>query len=252
MTERLGLYNLSNSNPRMKLISIRAASSGLLTLACSRASSISLVARASHAFTALASLSFVLAANSSSYSARNIGILLNSFLIKFNKALWTACIGGIFGSNICWLIASSNCSFDSYSDGLLTYFSTDSDPKSENLKLDLLRDNIASIRTDISNNSLQLFFNGEKPLSSRLVSLSDWSRNYILSINYLIDHKLLKNTLLLQEILHDFSEISKISNDYKLDENDEALSSYDEISNYVVASSFDIYNESKKGTTNND
>ncbi|MEC7865128.1 MAG: UPF0149 family protein [Pseudomonadota bacterium] len=148
--------------------------------------------------------------------------------------------------------ASSNCSFDSYSDGLLTYFSTDSDPKSENLKLDLLKDNITSIRTDISNNSLQLFFNGEKTLSSRLVSLSDWSRNYILSINYLIDHKLLKNTLLLQEILHDFSEISKISNDYKLDENDEALSSYDEIINYVVASSFDIYNESKQGITNND
>ena len=54
------------------------------------------------------------------------------------------------------------------------------------------------------------------------------------------------------EILHDFSEISKISNDYKLDENNEALSSYKEISNYVVASSFDIYNESKKGIINND
>ena len=148
--------------------------------------------------------------------------------------------------------ASSNCSFDSYNDGLLTYFSTDPDPKSENINLDLLRDNITSIRTDISNNNLQLFFNNEKPLSSRLVSLSDWSRNYILSINYLIDHKLLKNTLLLQEILHDFSEISKIGNDYMLDENDEALSSYEEISNYVVASSFDIYNESKQGKINND
>ena len=148
--------------------------------------------------------------------------------------------------------ASSNCSFDSYKDGLLTYFYIDSDSESENLNLDLLRDIITSIRTDISNNSLQLFFNGEKPLSSRLISLSDWSRNYILSINYLIDHKLLKNTLLLQEILHDFSEISKISNNYKLDEDNEALSSYKEISNYVVASSFDIYNESKKGTTNND
>ena len=148
--------------------------------------------------------------------------------------------------------ASSNCSFDSYKDGLLKYFYIDSDSESENLNLDLLRDIIMSIRADISNKSLQLFFNGEKPLSSRLVSLSDWSRNYILSINYLIDHKLLKNTLLLQEILHDFSEISKISNDYKLDENNEALSSYKEISNYVVASSFDIYNESKQGITNND
>ena len=59
--------------------------------------------------------------------------------------------------------------------------------------------------------------------------------------------KLLKNTIILQEILHDFAEISKITTDYSLDDDDEALdNSYKQISNYVVASSYDIYNGSKE------
>ena len=68
-----------------------------------------------------------------------------------------------------------------------------------------------------------------------------------MSINFLVDNKLLKNTLSLQEILHDFAEISKITTDYSLDDDEESLnSSYNEISDYVVASSFHIYNESKE------
>jgi len=148
--------------------------------------------------------------------------------------------------------ASSNCTFESYDEGLLTYFATESDPESKRLDLDLIRKNIDYTRGDISHNNLILFFEDENKLSSRLLSLSDWSRNYILSINYLINRKLLKNTLLLQEILHDFSEISKISNDYQLNDDEESLSSYEEISNYVVASSYDIYNESKKGMIKDD
>lgn len=148
--------------------------------------------------------------------------------------------------------ASSNCSFESYNEGLLTYFSTESDPKSMRLDLDLIRKNIDYTQSDIRHNNLILFFEDENKLSSRLLSLSDWSRNYILSINYLIDKKLLKNTLLLQEILHDFSEISKISNDYQLDDDEESQSSYEEISNYVVTSSYDIYNEAKNGMIKDD
>ena len=141
--------------------------------------------------------------------------------------------------------ASSNCKFDSYRKGLLTYFSSDTDETSINLKL--IKDNIDSIRQDIKNKSFVLFFNNEEDLSSKLLSLSDWSRNYVLSINFLVDNKLLKNTLSLQEILHDFAEISKITTDYSLDDDEESLnSSYNEISDYVVASSFHIYNESKE------
>ncbi len=141
--------------------------------------------------------------------------------------------------------ASSNCEFDSYQKGLLTYFSSDTDETSINLKL--IKDNIDSIRQDIKNKSFVLFFNNEEDLSSKLLSLSDWSRNYVLSINFLVDNKLLKNTLSLQEILHDFAEISKITTDYSLDDDEESLnSSYNEISDYVVASSFHIYNESKE------
>ena len=142
--------------------------------------------------------------------------------------------------------ASSNCSFDSYLQGLITYFSSDSNPSSDKINIELIKDNIELIKQDLENNSLVLFFNEEDDLSSKLLSLSDWSRNYILSINYLIDNKLLKNTIILQEILHDFAEISKISTDYSLDDDDALDNSYKQISNYVVASSYDIYNSSKE------
>ena len=143
--------------------------------------------------------------------------------------------------------ASSNCKFDSYHKGLLTYFSSDTDDTSINLNLDLIKDNIDSIRQNMENKNFALFFNNEEDLSSKLLSLSDWSRNYILSINFLVDSKLLKNTISLQEILHDFTEISKITTDYSLDDDQESLiSSYNEICNYVVASSYHIYNESKE------
>ncbi len=143
--------------------------------------------------------------------------------------------------------ASSNCSFDSYLEGLITYFSSDSNPSADKIDIELIKNNIELIKQDLENNSLVLFFNEEDDLSSKLLSLSDWSRNYILSINYLIDNKLLKNTIILQEILHDFAEISKITTDYSLDDDDDALdNSYKQISNYVVASSYDIYNGSKE------
>ena len=147
--------------------------------------------------------------------------------------------------------ASSNCSFESYNQGLLTYFSVDANSNSINLDLELIRQNIESTKKDLDKNDFRLFFDNDKNLTSKLLSLSDWSKNYILSINYLINQKLIKNTVTLQEILHDFTEISKISSDYDIGDED-ALSSYEEISNYVVASSYHIYNESKLGTSQHD
>ena len=98
-----------------------------------------------------------------------------------------------------------------------------------------------------------LFFNDAPDLSARLLSLSDWIRSYIVSINYLCTNKLLKNTLTLQEILHDFSEIAKVSTDYDLDDDNQELEkSYHEISNYVVASISHIYNESNKEACTNE
>ena len=145
--------------------------------------------------------------------------------------------------------ASSNCSFDSYSKGLLTYFSSDSSSSADDLNIELIKNNIELIKQDLENNSLDLIFNDKEDLPSKLLSLSDWSRNYIVSINYLLSNKLLKNTVILQEILHDFAEISKITTDYSLDDEDDALNkSYKQISGYGVASSYDIYNGSKEET----
>ena len=68
-----------------------------------------------------------------------------------------------------------------------------------------------------------------------------------------IVNKLLKNTLTLQEILHDFSEITKVSTDYDLDDDNQVLEkSYQEISEYVVASISHIYNESNEEACTNE
>ena len=112
--------------------------------------------------------------------------------------------------------ASSNCDFNSYKDGLITYFNSDSLEKSPNLDIDLIEDNIDNIRENIKTDTSILFFN-----------------------------RLLKNTLTLQEILHDFSEITKVSTDYDLDDDNLVLErSYQDISDYVVASISHIYRES--------
>ena len=141
--------------------------------------------------------------------------------------------------------ASSNCDFNSYKDGLITYFNSDSLEKLSNLDIDLIENNIEEIRENIKTDTSVLFFDDEPDLSARLLSLSDWIRSYIVSINYLCTNKLLKNTLTLQEILHDFSEITKVSTDYDLDDDNLVLErSYQDISDYVVASISHIYRES--------
>ena len=136
---------------------------------------------------------------------------------------------------------------------MITYFNSDSLEKPSNLDIDLIKDNIEDIRENIKSDTSILFFNDEPDLSARLLSLSDWTRSYIVSINYLSTNRLLKNTLTLQEILHDFSEITKVSTDYDLDDDNQELeNSYQEISNYVVASISHIYNESNEEAYTNE
>ena len=130
---------------------------------------------------------------------------------------------------------------------MITYFNSDSLEKPLNLDIDLIEGNINNIRENIKTDTSILFFNDEPDLSARLLSLSDWIRSFIVSINYLCTNKLLKNTLTLQEILHDFSEITKVSTDYDLDDDNQVLEkSYQEISDYVIASISHIYNESNE------
>ena len=68
--------------------------------------------------------------------------------------------------------ASSNCDFNSYKEGLITYFNSDSLEKSPNLDIDLIEDNIDNIRENIKTDTSILFFNDEPDLSARLLSLS--------------------------------------------------------------------------------
>ena len=61
-----------------------------------------------------------------------------------------------------------------------------------------------------------------------------------------MDNKLLNNTLNIQEIMHDLTEISKLEDKYILDDSKENNNYYDDISDYVISSMYYIYMESKK------
>ena len=61
-----------------------------------------------------------------------------------------------------------------------------------------------------------------------------------------MDNKLLNNTLNIQEIMHDLTEISKVEDKYNLDNSTDNNNYYDDISDYVISSMYYIYMESKK------
>ena len=147
--------------------------------------------------------------------------------------------------------AVSNKPVDSYFPALEMYFSNKSEPSKEQPDYKVVIDNITSIRQSIGNGLLIFPFNEEEQSADKLIALGEWSKNFILSTNFLIQQKLLKNTLDYQEILHDLTEISKVGHNYDINNTDETDQYYIEISNYVLSAVNHIYSVSKEGSITN-
>ena len=138
-----------------------------------------------------------------------------------------------------------NSSSEDYNDALSMYFFSTTDNKDfVRQNLTLLRDIVASISKSITSKSFQFSFENEEDCSLKLISLADWTRNFVLSINYLLDQKLIKNSIDLQEILHDLSEIGNIEDKYSIG-TDEDADNYSDISQYVLSSLYRINMELK-------
>ena len=148
--------------------------------------------------------------------------------------------------------AVSNQPVDSYFSALEVYFSNKSEPSKKQPDYKIVLDNITFIKQSIDN-GLPIFpFNDEEDSENKLIALGEWSKNFILSINFLIQQKLLRNTLDYQEILHDLTEISKVGDNYDINNRDEVDQYYIEISNYVLSSVNHIYSVSREDSAAND
>ena len=147
--------------------------------------------------------------------------------------------------------AVSNQPVDSYFSGLEMYFSNKSELSKKQPDYKIVVDSITFIKQSINNGSPIFPFNNEEDSQNKLIALGEWSKNFILSINFLIQQKLLQNTLDYQEILHDLTEISKVGYNYDINNIDETDQYYIEISNYVLSAVNHIYSVSKEGSITN-
>ncbi|MBT7235991.1 MAG: UPF0149 family protein [Gammaproteobacteria bacterium] len=148
--------------------------------------------------------------------------------------------------------AVSNKPVDSYFPALEMFFSDVSKPEKNQPDYKIVTDNIVFIKQSVDN-GLPIFpFNDEDDFQFKLMALGEWSKSFILSINFLIQKKLLKNTLDYQEILHDLTEISKVGHNYDINDTDDIDKYYQEISAYVLSAVSHIYSVSKEDSSHND
>ena len=101
---------------------------------------------------------------------------------------------------------------------------------------EFLEQYIIQLSTKLSEKSFSLSFDAEIMNTKKLIALGQWSKGYALAISIALDKKYVKNTLELQEIIHDFEEISKIEDEYNLNSSDEDKRHYDNIRDYISSS----------------
>ena len=177
-------------------------------------------------------------------------------LLQINLKTFLSDIESPFSINeVCGYLAGfavSNQSVDSYFSALEMYFSNKSEPDKKQPDYKIVIDNITFVKQSISN-GLPIFpFFEESNSQNKLIALGEWSKGFVLSTNFLIQQKLLKNTLDYQETLHDLTEISKVSYNYDINDIDETDKHYQEISNYVLSAVTHICSMSRGDSTTND
>ena len=75
--------------------------------------------------------------------------------------------------------------------------------------------------------------------------MSQWSKNFFLSLNIIANNKYIENVTDLRDILKDLQEIAKIENEYILSDSNENSGYYEDISNYVVNTIYQIYAQTR-------
>tara|TARA_B100000614_G_C14529325_1_gene485872 strand:- start:139 stop:651 length:513 start_codon:yes stop_codon:yes gene_type:complete len=110
---------------------------------------------------------------------------------------------------------------------------------SERQTLDI---SIAQTIKSLINNSVSLSFDEHENLQIQLEGMAHWVTYFIMAINISVDKKYIKNSLLIQELLFDFQEISKSYDNYFIDNEVDDREHYDTIKEYILSSIYSIYN----------
>ena len=88
---------------------------------------------------------------------------------------------------------------------------------------------------------MSLPFDDNKKIIEKLKYMSQWSKSFFLSLNIMANNKYIENVADLSDILKDLQEIAKIENEYILSDSNENSEYYNDISNYIVNTIYQIY-----------
>ena len=104
---------------------------------------------------------------------------------------------------------------------------------------------ITSLLSQIIDKDFKFSFDDEQNLSEKINALSDWVNYFVVSINLIISKKYLKNSLIMQEILFDFSEIGKLQTNYEVTDDEADMEHFNTIKAFVSDSIYNIYNKTR-------
>jgi len=140
----------------------------------------------------------------------------------------------------CFAANFNNLSIDLLNKALSIYFFDANDDIKTEKNSAILREVISDISKSLSNKTYLLPIDNQMSISSKLITLSKWTQNFVLGLNFLLENKSIRNTLNIQDIIHDFVEIGKIEEHYIIQDNEECNNYYNDISAYVISVVYQI------------
>jgi len=138
--------------------------------------------------------------------------------------------------------ACTNLLFDKYQNAIKVYFFKDTQDSSININdISIINKYIAFLKNKIKIGHVTLPFDNNKKTIEKLKYMSQWSKNFFLSLNIMANNKYIESVTDLSGILKDLQEIAKIENEYILSDSNENSEYYNDISNYIVNTIYQIY-----------
>ena len=138
--------------------------------------------------------------------------------------------------------ACTNLLFGQYQNALKVYFFKDTQDSSININdISIINEYITFLENKIKTGHVNLPFGDNKKTIKKLKYMSQWSKSFFLSLNIMANNKYIENVVDLSDILKELQEIAKIENEYILSDSNENSGYYEDISNYVVNTIYQIY-----------
>ena len=140
--------------------------------------------------------------------------------------------------------ACTNLVSNQYQNAIKVYFFKDTQDSSIDINdISIVNGYINFLETKIKTGYINLPFDDYKKTIEKIKYMSQWSKNFFLSLNIIANNKYIENVTDLRDILKDLKEIAKIENEYIISDSNEDSEYYKDISNYVVNTIYQIYTQ---------